>query len=61
MWSWLKNRIYSAHTEEDITTINMLDHLAGDTWLELSPSGIMADFKRTLQTIAASGGEYTGG
>ena len=61
MWSWLKNRTYSAHAEEDITTINMLDHIAQDTWLELDPARIMADFKKTLEAIAASGGEYTGG
>lgn len=61
MWSWLKNRIYSAHTEEEIATINMLDHLAGDTWSELRPSGIMDDFQKTLKAIVASGGEYTGG
>ena len=61
MWSWLKNRIYSAHTEEEIASINMLDHIAGDTWMELKPARIMADFQKTLEAIVASGGEYTGG
>lgn len=57
----LKQGIGASHYAEEITTEPQLDEVAFAVWQSLPTEKVFEDFKRTLQQIIDSEGEYCGG